>query len=224
VTDEAGLAEGLDAWLRALPVFAGALPGFDTASAPPAPEPLFVSWLQQAVATGESEPHATTLSTIDADGLPDSRVLLLKDVRDERWWFAFSAASAKGDQLRVNSGAALCFHWKSLGRQIRLRGEVQEASEAEAARDFARRTFGSKVIALASRQSTPLASEFELDETVVTSRAALERQPDLSFPSWRLYGLRPRSVEFWQARADRRHLRLAYSRAEAGWTKTLLWP
>lgn len=130
----------------------------------------------------------------------------------------------QGAQLAANPRAALCFHWKSLGRQIRLRGDVREASEAEAACDFARRTFGSKVIALASAQSTPLTSGAELDAAVAGSRAGLEREPDLGFAAWRLYGLRPRTVEFWQGRPDRRHIRLAYARAGEGWTRTRLWP
>lgn len=113
--------------LRALPVFAVrvAARGFD--DVPDDPHRLFTDWLGGAIDVGEPEPHAMTLSTCGEDDLPDARVLILKDLDPTGWWFATSSLSAKGRQLEVRPGAALTFHWKSLARQVRVRGRVSPA-------------------------------------------------------------------------------------------------
>ena len=113
--------------LRGLPVFDRPLPAFDTESVPGEPSALFLSWLHEAIDAGVSEPHAMTLSTVDADGRPDARVLILKDVDADGWQFATAATSAKGAQLAASTHAALSFHWREQGRQVRVRGAVTAA-------------------------------------------------------------------------------------------------
>lgn len=210
--------------LRALPVFAAELPEFHTSVAPESPCQLFIEWLEHAVEKGEPEPHAMTLSTIDEDGAPDSRVLILKAVHDGRWWFASSAASRKGRQLSRSPHAALCFYWKAVGRQVRLRGTVVTAGRNECAEDFASRSPAARAVALAGRQSSPLASHRECADAVDRARAHLAKQPAEVPEDWRLYGLEPDEVEFWQADRGRRHVRLAYVQTESSWEQRLLWP
>jgi pyridoxamine 5'-phosphate oxidase len=133
-------ADPLRSLLRALPVFAVELPTAEFATPPDRPEQLFERWLRDAIAAGEPEPHAMTLSTVGQDALPDARVLILKAIDKRGWWFAGSSDSAKGRQLAASPGAALTFHWKSLGRQVRVRGAVVPGSAAESEQDFLARS------------------------------------------------------------------------------------
>ena len=113
--------------LRTLPVFDRPLPDFDTDKVPDEPVSLFVSWLGEAIDAKVVEPHVMTLSTVDAQGRPDARVLILRNVSDEGWQFTASATGAKGAQLAANPQAALSFYWREQGRQIRVRGPVAAA-------------------------------------------------------------------------------------------------
>src|SRR5260370_10728400 len=122
--------------LRALPVFEGELPSFDSEEAPAHPAELFLGWLLEAIAAGVPEPHAMTLSTVDAHGRPSSRVLILKGLGDGRWEFATSRDSRKGRELAAAPWAAANFYWSKVGRQVRLRGRVLDAGPEAAARDF----------------------------------------------------------------------------------------
>jgi pyridoxamine 5'-phosphate oxidase len=130
----------LRALLRALPVFAVDLPAAAFASPPVAPEELFQAWLREAIAAGEPEPHAMTLSTTGRSGFPDARVLILKDIDARGWWFAGNRSSPKGQQLKASPGAALTFHWKTLGRQVRVRGTVTPGSTHESEQDLLARS------------------------------------------------------------------------------------
>jgi pyridoxamine 5'-phosphate oxidase len=210
--------------LRALPVLSGTVaePGFDTA--PNRPEGLFTDWLRSAIAAGEPEPHAMTLSTCGEGGLPDARVLILKNLDDSGWSFASSRLSAKGRQLAARPSAALTFYWKGLGRQVRVRGTVAPASRAASARDFQARGLGARAVALASLESEPLSSPAECQAAVAGAARRLDGDGDLVADHWTLYILAAREVEFWQADAHRQHRRLHYKRASDGWTKSLLWP
>ena len=128
------------AWLRSMRTLSGDAPAFDPAQAPADPVVLFRDWLAEAVARGVAELHAMTLATVDPDGLPDSRTLILKDVGDAGWAFAGHRHSAKGVQLGARPAAALSFWWQPLVRAVRVRGSVHEASAEESAADLAARS------------------------------------------------------------------------------------
>lgn len=128
------------AWLRSLPSLTGVAPGLDADPLPARPEELFERWIRQAVAAGVPEPHAATLATVDVDGLPDARTLILKDAGPAGWAFASLRASAKGTQLANHPVAALNFWWPPVLRAVRVRGRVIEASAAESAADLAARS------------------------------------------------------------------------------------
>ncbi|WP_091292546.1 pyridoxine/pyridoxamine 5'-phosphate oxidase [Micromonospora halophytica] len=210
--------------LRGLPVLAHEMPSFDPTDVPDDPVPLFASWFATAVSAGVDEPHAMTVSTVDADGFPDARVLILKDLDAGGWHFATSAHSAKGRQLADDPRAALTFHWRELGRQVRVRGITRPADPEVSRRDFLARPLGSRVATLAGRQSEQLTDRSALDTELARVRAALAADPDLVAEAHTVYLVRPESVEFWQADRERRHVRLRYRRTPDGWDRELLWP
>jgi pyridoxamine 5'-phosphate oxidase len=208
--------------LRAMASFPAELPRFDPATAPDAPVPLFLSWLDDAVAGGILGPQSMTLSTA---GRVSSRVLICKDVDDEgRWYFASDAASGKGRDLAANPRAAASFYWAAQGRQIRLSGPAATAGPAASAADFRARPAESRAAGLTGHQSQPLGSAAELDAAFRQAQAAVEADPDLVAPGWTLYALAAETVEFWQADPQRRHIRLEYRRDGGGWRRQLLWP
>lgn len=128
------------AWLRSLPALTGRGRPVDVAALPAEPLPLFLSWIRLAADQGVPEPHAATLATVDRDGMPDARTLLLKDADARGWAFAGPRSSGKGIQLAVHAVAALNFWWQPLARAVRLRGPVREATPAESAADLAARS------------------------------------------------------------------------------------
>jgi pyridoxamine 5'-phosphate oxidase len=127
-------------WLRAQPALAGSAPPFDPATLPDNPDELFESWIRAAADAGVAEPHAATLATVDVDGRPDARTLILKDVGPAGWAVAGPRSSAKGAQLAENPVAALAFWWQPIVRAVRVRGVVREASSEESAADLAARS------------------------------------------------------------------------------------
>lgn len=212
--------------LRSLRVWDVELPSFDPAAAPGAPLPLFTEWFAQAVAAGQTEPHTMSLATADEDGLPDVRIVMLHGADADGWAFASHTTSRKGRQLAARPYAALDFYWPAQGRQVRLRGPVTAAPPAEGQADLHARSTGALAAALVGGQSEVLGSAEELARA---SDAAWERardEPDAPAPTWTLYRLQPREVEFFQGDARRRHVRLVYRRTEPGadWRKELLWP
>lgn len=205
-------------------MFAGVIGDFDVDALPDEPTDLFTRWLRDAVDDGVIEPHAMTLSTIDAAGVPDGRTLILKDVDDAGWWFATNADSAKGRQLATRPVAALTFYWPSVGRQIRVRGSVITGSAEAGATDFRARGSVARAVALASRESEPLADRAACADAVAAAAALFATEPDLVAPSWSAYAVAADTVEFWQADKDRQHVRVQYRRPDIRWTHTLLWP
>ncbi|WNI23155.1 pyridoxal 5'-phosphate synthase [Streptomyces sp. ITFR-16] len=202
------------------------LPVFDPAAAPDAPLPLFHAWFAEAVAAGQAEPHAMTLATADAEGLPDVRTLMLHDADARGWHFATHSTSAKGRQLAARPYGALGFYWPAQGRQVRVRGPVTVCSPAESRADLHARSTGALASALVGRQSEVLGAVADLDRA---SDAAWDRarvEPDAEVASWTRYVVEPREAEFFQGDARRRHVRLRYRReADAGvWERELLWP
>lgn len=190
------------------------------------PEPigLFVDWLADARGTEPNDPNAMTLATVDASGRPDARMVLLKDVDRRGFTFYSNRESAKGEALEANSAAALLFHWKSLRRQVRVRGRVEPVSAVEADAYFASRARESRIGAWASDQSRPLSGRADLEQAVAREKARFEGM-DVPRPErWIGWRLVPETVEFWRDRPFRLHDRLRFERAGEGWTKIRLQP
>ena len=210
--------------LRQLPSIPDPAWPLSAEAAPGTPQALFWQWLQFAVESGVPEPHAMTLSTVGADGAPDARVLILKDLDARGWHFSTDAASPKGRQIAAQPRVALTFYWPRLGRQIRIRGTAVALDAAVGQADFRARSLAARATALIGRQSQPLAALAELDDRVATMRRCLEVAPDIYAPCWSVYAVAPQSVEFWQGDRDRRHLRLSYTQQPDGWRREMLWP
>jgi pyridoxamine 5'-phosphate oxidase len=185
---------------------------------------LFVDWLGDARATEPNDANAMALSTVDADGAPDSRMVLLKDVDSGGFTFYSNRESAKGGQLAGAPRAALLFHWKSLRRQVRVRGGVEPVTAAEADAYFASRARESRVGAWASDQSRPLADRATLEAAVARETARFEGAEVPRPERWSGWRLVPDTVEFWRDRPFRLHDRMRFDRDGDGWTRTRLWP
>ena len=185
---------------------------------------LFAEWLGEAEAAEPNDPNAMALATVDGDGMPNVRMVLLKGLDGGGFVFFTNYESAKGRELLASRKAALCFHWKSLRRQIRVRGPVEEVSKAEADAYFATRARGSRIGAWASQQSRPLESRFAL-EKAVASYAAKFAIGEIPRPDyWSGFRLMPVEIEFWRNREFRLHDRIRFRRAGDGWVKTRLYP
>jgi pyridoxamine 5'-phosphate oxidase len=213
--------------LRGLAVFDTELPQFDPGTVPDGPTALFVEWLMGAIDAGVREPHAMTVSTVDDARRPSLRVLICKDVLpDGVWCFAANSDGRKGVELAATPYAALCFHWREQGRQIRVQGPVVPAAPEHSIADFLARPFSSRAQALIGRQSEILHHPDEVREAAEHARALLRDDPEKVAPPWTLYGVHAREVEFWQADRDRLHTRVRYLRTseENVWTHDLLWP
>ena len=196
------------------------------------PFAVFASWLREAEGTEPNDPTAMALATVDTQGLPNVRMVLLKGLdaadrgADRGFVFYSNFESAKGLELLGTGKAALLFHWKSLRRQVRVRGPVTTVSDAEADAYFATRARGSRLGAWASAQSRPLESRFALEKAVaqVTARHLVGDIPRP--PHWSGFRVTPVELEFWHDRPFRLHDRLVFRRDAAGqaWTRTRLYP
>ncbi len=185
---------------------------------------LFAEWLEAAKAAEPNDANAMTLATLDAEGMPDARIVLLKDVDARGFTFFSNQESAKGEQLWAHPAAALVFHWKSLRRQVRVRGVVEPVSSAEADAYFASRARESRIGAWASDQSRPLDSRAVLEARVAEQTAGFDGQ-DVPRPDrWSGWRVVPQQVEFWRDRAFRLHDRLRFDRDGDAWLRTRLWP
>jgi pyridoxamine 5'-phosphate oxidase len=190
------------------------------------PFALLERWLGDARAHEINDSNAMALATVDADGLPDCRMVLLKDVSPEGLTFYSNRESEKGRQLGGQPQAALLFHWKSLRRQVRLRGSVEPVSTAEADAYFASRARESRIGAWASAQSRPLANRTELEAAVARETARFEGQDVPRPEGWTGWRLVPMQVEFWRDRPFRLHDRLRFDRGATGaaWQTRRLYP
>ena len=190
------------------------------------PFALFADWLAAAEKAEPNDPNAMALATTDAENLPDVRMVLLKGVDANGFVFYSNSESAKGRELARNMKAAALFHWKSLRRQVRVRGLVEKVSDAEADAYFSSRPLQSRIGAWASQQSRPLESRFALEKAVAqyTAKFALAAVPRPSY--WIGYRIRPTAIEFWSDGAFRLHDRIAFTRQtpEGGWQKQRLYP
>jgi pyridoxamine 5'-phosphate oxidase len=197
-------------------------PGDFTASDEPLS--LFSAWFTEAKASEPNDPNAMALATVGDDGLPDVRMVLLKDYDADGFVFYTHIASQKGRELAANPKAALLFHWKSLRRQVRIRGPVTPVTPEEADAYFATRPKQAQIGAWASKQSQPLESRFAFEQAIAKETAkhligAVPRPP-----GWSGYRIAPQAIEFWHDRPFRLHDRIEFQRTTEGWTKTRLYP
>lgn len=186
---------------------------------------LFAAWLEDAGRSEPNDPNGVALATVDTDGMPDVRMVLLKGFDEQGFVFYTNFESTKGREILATMKAAMCFHWKSLRRQVRVRGPVEIVSDADADVYFATRARGSRIGAWASKQSRPLESRFALEKAVAeyTARYAIGEIPRPAH--WSGFRIVPQSIEFWHDRPFRLHDRVVFSRtADGGWEKDRLYP
>ncbi|MFZ5718960.1 MAG: pyridoxamine 5'-phosphate oxidase [Pseudomonadota bacterium] len=188
------------------------------------PIALFDEWLREALQKEPNDANAMALATTDADGLPDVRMVLLKDVDAQGFVFYTNLESAKGRELAANPKAALLFHWKSLRRQVRVRGPVTPVTPEEADAYFATRARPAQIGAWASAQSRTLPDRLALEKKIaeVGLRFGLGKVPRP--PHWSGFRVAPQSIEFWRDRPFRLHERLVFEKAPEGWTTRRLFP
>ncbi|WP_018858986.1 pyridoxamine 5'-phosphate oxidase [Rhizobium sp. 42MFCr.1] len=190
------------------------------------PFDLFSEWLKEAEASEINDPNAVALATVDEDGLPNVRMVLLKGFDHDGFVFYTNFESQKGQEILGQKKAAMCFHWKTLRRQVRLRGPVEAVTDEEADAYFKTRARGSRIGAWASKQSRPLESRFALEKAVAeyTARYAIGEIPRPAH--WSGFRIRPVSIEFWKDQKFRLHDRIEFRRAspEGDWTKVRMYP
>jgi pyridoxamine 5'-phosphate oxidase len=187
------------------------------------PIALFGAWLDAAVKSEINDPNAMTLATVDADGVPDARMVLLKGIDGGGFTFFTNTLSAKGRELAARPAAALVFHWKSLRRQVRVRGPVEAVSAAEADAYFATRARPAQIGAWASDQSQPLEGRLALEKRVAEVGLRFGLGKVTRPPHWSGYRVIPQTMEFWRDRPFRLHERLVFDRAADGWTTRRLY-
>ena len=188
------------------------------------PFELFREWLDDAIKSEPNDPNAVALATVDRDGMPNVRMVLLKGFDGSGFVFYTNFESVKGEEILASMKAAMCFHWKSLRRQVRIRGKVEVVSDQEADEYFRSRPRGSRIGAWASRQSRPLESRFALEKAVAeyTAKHLIGEIPRP--PHWSGFRIVPETIEFWHDRPFRLHDRTIFKRVGDDWSKTRLSP
>ena len=191
---------------------------------PSDPMPALRSWLDDARGTDLKNPNAMTLATVDPDGRPSARVVLLKELDGEGAVFFTNRESRKGRALAANPRATLVFYWDALWRQLTLEGPVESVDDSVSDAYFASRPRGARIGAWASRQSTPIETRAELEASVAATERRFEGGEIPRPPHWGGYRVALEAIEFWQSRDDRLHDRVVYSRGDSGWRFKRLSP
>ncbi len=188
------------------------------------PFALFDGWLKEALEKEPNDANAMNLATVDAEGLPNNRMVLLKGVDTGGFVFFTNTQSAKGRELAAHPKAAITFHWKSLRRQVRVRGDVDPVTPEEADAYFATRARASQIGAWASDQSRPLPDMLALGKRVAETGLRFGFGKVTRPPHWSGYRLKPRTIEFWRDRPFRLHERLMFTHEAGGWSTHRLYP
>ena len=190
------------------------------------PIELFRAWMEEAKKTEPNDPNALALATSDKDNSPSVRMVLLKDFSKDGFTFYTNLNSQKGNELKSNPKAAMCFHWKSLLRQIRITGQIKKVSDKVADEYYNTRGYESRIGAWASKQSTILKNRDELLKSIEAFKQKYNDQSKVPRPDhWSGWNLIPSNIEFWLDGDNRIHERLKYSKDETGsWVKSLLSP
>ncbi|WP_412057672.1 pyridoxamine 5'-phosphate oxidase [Bartonella sp. DGB2] len=187
---------------------------------------LFGQWLKEAEKHEINDANAMALATVDSTGLPDVRMVLLKEFDTRGFVFYTNYESTKGQQILHTMKAALCFHWKSLRRQIRIRGKIEQINDAQADHYYHSRPRGSQIGAWASKQSRPLESRFALEKAIAEYSLRYPTGEIPRPPYWSGFRLIPSSIEFWHDRTYRLHDRFYFTRPteDGQWKKQRLYP
>lgn len=187
---------------------------------------LFKTWFEEASQSEPNDPSAMAVATVDASGLPDVRMVLMKEYNAEGFVFYTNSQSAKGNQLAANMQAAANFHWKTLRRQVRLRGPVEIVPEAMSDAYFASRARDARIGAWASQQSQPLESRFAFEKAIASQALRFNIGEVPRPPHWFGYRIQPLQIEFWHDRPYRLHDRIVFQRPglDQAWSKERLYP
>ncbi len=197
----------------------------DVADAGDSPFSFFQKWLDEAATAGIKEPNAMTLATVDAEGSPHARTVLLKGMEAGQFVFYTNYESDKAAQISANSKAALLFFWPELERQVRVEGSIEKVAEAVSDAYFSVRPRGSQLGAWASPQSREVRSRAALEEAFREAEARFEGTENIPRPlHWGGYGVEAMRIEFWQGRSSRMHDRVVFEKSGAGWKKFRLAP
>ena len=190
------------------------------------PIDLFGQWFNEAKKTEINDPNALSLATVGKNGIPSVRMVLLKDFNSDGFVFYTNLNSRKSEEIKSNANASMCFHWKSLLRQVRITGEISKVSDTDADNYYNSRSYGSRIGAWASNQSSILKSRDELLKSIEEFKKKYSNENNVPRPKhWSGWNLTPYEIEFWLDGENRIHERLCYTKKNNNeWEKNLLSP